>query len=204
MKVLILKWLKCAVQSAKLLAVVNHPHIREIVHMADIQIFSFSFLCFSPHSSPLLLPPIPPPQVLARRLSPDSWDGESSVSVIPGADLRAVPGQVCGVRQDEWRYWGSATMLLHDRRQGGQDPRAAGELWGGGPEQGYWGGVVCSYGPQSRINRQMNESIICYWNTKQYQFHQHHPQNVFNLWYYIFGQWTLGSRGQAYPRGLLW
>lgn len=92
----------------------------------------------------LLFPPISPPQVLARRLSPDSWDGEPSVSVIPGADLRAVPGQVCGVRQDERCHRGSAALLLHDRRQGGQDPGAAGELWGSGQEQRYWGGAVRS------------------------------------------------------------
>lgn len=83
--------------------------------------------------------PTCPTQVLARRLSPDSWDGESSVSVIPGADLRAVPGQVCGVRQDERRRGGSPALLLHDRRQGGQDPGAAGELWGGGAEQRHRG-----------------------------------------------------------------
>ena len=32
-----------------------------------------------------------------------------------------------------------AALLLHDGRQGGQDPGAAGELRGGGPEQGHRG-----------------------------------------------------------------
>lgn len=99
--------------------------------------------------------PTCPAQVLARRLSPDSWDGESSVSVIPGADLRAVPGQVCGVRQDERRRGGSPALLLHDRRQGGQDPGAAGELWGGGAEQRHRGAT----GRRNRSGRRASDNL---------------------------------------------
>lgn len=128
--------------------------------------------------------PTCPAQVLARRLSPDSWDGESSVSVIPGADLRTVPGQVCGVRQDERRRGGSPALLLHDRRQGGQDPGAAGELWGGGAEQRHRGAARRRNRSGRRASDNPSTSVIL--------------SSVF-----FFCLPLTGSRGQTYPCGLL-
>ncbi len=40
-------------------------------------------------------------QVLVSRLPPDPRDGGLGHAAVPGADLCALHGQVCGVRQDE-------------------------------------------------------------------------------------------------------
>lgn len=55
-------------------------------------------------------------QVLVSRLPPDPGDGGFGRAALQGADLRAVHGQVRGVRQDERPRGVQAQVLLYDGR----------------------------------------------------------------------------------------
>lgn len=79
------------------------------------------------------------PQVLAGGLSANRGGRDLRQSAVPRADVSAVHGQICGVRQDERRQRGSPALLLHDGRQNRQNPRAARELLRGGAQQGHRG-----------------------------------------------------------------
>ena len=75
-----------------------------------------------------------PPQVLADGLSEHQRRGEDGVGAVPRGDRRPVHVQVRGVRAPPRAAGGAAARLLHDRRQDGQDARAAGALLRGGAQ----------------------------------------------------------------------
>lgn len=78
-------------------------------------------------------------QVLACRLPPGFRNRRASLATVQGVDMRPLHGQVCCFCQNEWPSRVLPAVLLHDGRQGGQDPRAAGEFRGGCQEQRHWG-----------------------------------------------------------------
>ena len=101
-----------------------------ILGRTDVFLSAFELLMIS-HTSLV--------QVLVSRLPPDPRDGGFGHAAVQGADLCALHGQVCSVCKDERPGRVQTEVLLYDRRQGGQDPGAAGELRRGGQEQRHRG-----------------------------------------------------------------
>lgn len=111
-------------------------------------------------------------QILACRLPSGFRNRRASLTTVQRVDMCPLHGQVCCFCQNKWPGGVFPAMLLHDGRQGGQNPGAAGELWGGGPEQRHWGtGVtrmsICHCIPQTGTYL----GIIAAHTTQKYQGH---------------------------------